>query len=250
LPPASEIEDGARRTLDRISSIPGWLRDEDVVKLYELAYRTPGPILEIGSARGKSAAVIASALRDASSSATFVSLDVDAEALEDAAATLADLGLGERVLFVRGSARAFFHSVSHFAPALVFVDGDHSESGVLADLRELERRVPSGGVLVLHDYYDPPNPDPAAGGFGVVAAVERSWVPRECDFEGVFGACGVYRRKQGAAAPRPGAGPAPIVDLSHRDPLRLRLLGRGRLPLARRYRWLRAKLRRRGRSCA
>ena len=38
-----------------VESIRGWLRVEDAEKLYELAHATPGPVLEIGTAHGKSA---------------------------------------------------------------------------------------------------------------------------------------------------------------------------------------------------
>jgi predicted O-methyltransferase YrrM len=243
VPSGPDLEAGGRSALERVAPIPGWMRDEDVLKLYELAYLSPGPILEIGSARGKSAAVVASALRDASSPAPFVSLDVDSDAVEAAASELAGLGLADRVLFVRGSARAFFRSVSHFAPTLVFVDGDHSLSGVTGDLRELEPQLARGGFLLFHDYDDPRNRDPDDDDYGVIEAVERSWVAGDCEFVGVFGCCGLFRRVTGGAAEGERGG-APTADLSHRDTLRLRLLGRLRLPLGRRYRRLRDRLRR------
>jgi predicted O-methyltransferase YrrM len=43
--------------------VPGWLRPEDALKLYELAYYATGPILEIGTYRGKSGTLMAIAAR-------------------------------------------------------------------------------------------------------------------------------------------------------------------------------------------
>jgi predicted O-methyltransferase YrrM len=62
---------------------------------------------------------------------------------------------------------ATFYSVARegFAVA-VFVDGDHTEKGVLADLRGAERIVMPGGAIMGHDYRQPGIP-------GVALAVDR-----------------------------------------------------------------------------
>ncbi len=62
---------------------------------------------------------------------------------------------------------ATFYSVARqgFAAA-VFVDGDHTEEGVLADLRGAERIVRPGGAIMAHDYRQPGIP-------GVALAVDR-----------------------------------------------------------------------------
>src|SRR4051812_38055224 len=50
---------------DEVATIDGWLEPVDSLKLYELAYLAQGPFLEVGTYRGKSATLIATALRDA-----------------------------------------------------------------------------------------------------------------------------------------------------------------------------------------
>src|SRR5438128_632925 len=45
--------------------ISGWLRREDALKLYELAYFADGPILELGSYHGLSTSILSRAAHDA-----------------------------------------------------------------------------------------------------------------------------------------------------------------------------------------
>jgi SAM-dependent methyltransferase len=55
--------------------------------------------------------------------------------------------------------------------ALVFLDADHSEEGLTADIKKWARRVKSGGYLLFHDYSD------WEVHAGVVAAVD-AWYDR------------------------------------------------------------------------
>jgi predicted O-methyltransferase YrrM len=213
-----------------VADVPGWLRPEDALKLYELAYYADGPILEIGTYRGKSAVVIASAVRDAGKATRFLSIDVDRSALGAAAATLAERGLADRVTLVHGSSRALFRTIGGLQPALVFVDGDHTASGVAADLVALETRVPRGGLILLHDYVDDRNERPQETGYGVPQGVESSWVPRDCDFVGAFGCTALFRRREGG--PAASSGPI-LVDALARDSLAVQLTQRVRRPLGR-----------------
>jgi len=135
----------------------------------------------------------------------------------------------DRLVLVRGSAEAFFRANRTFHPSLVFLDGDHSYPAVSRDLRTLEPHVPRGGLILLHDFLDPKNDDPTDKEVGVVAAVADSWVADQCEFAGVFGACGLFRRaRNGVVAPEPGA-----FDLLRYDSPRLQYLQRVRWPLGR-----------------
>src|SRR5215210_7688433 len=91
---------------DDVEDIDGWLEPEDSLKLYELGYLAPGPFLEIGTYRGKSATVLATALRDAGRRDEFYSLDIAGDDLERARAMLAERALGRAVTLVHGSAQA------------------------------------------------------------------------------------------------------------------------------------------------
>jgi predicted O-methyltransferase YrrM len=185
--------------LDRVDSIPGWLRPEDADKLDELARSASGPILEIGTYHGKSAILMALALRDAKRDTLLYTLDVNRKAIEAAAGEAWHRGVADRIVFVRGALEAFRSAYPHVRPALTFIDGDHSREGVNRDLAVLESIVPAGGLLLFHDFADPRNDDPACGEIKVRPAVQASWVARQCDLIGTFGVCGLYVRRD---APR------------------------------------------------
>jgi predicted O-methyltransferase YrrM len=184
-----------------VADIPGWLEDEDVLKLYELAASTDGPILEIGTWRGKSGAALALGARDGGRGAAIVSVDINEERLGQARAELAARELGSGVTLVRGTAAALFAAAPDLAPTLVFVDGDHTRRGVERDLAVLERHVPSGAELLFHDYANTRNE------YDVRRTVDESWVERDCDFAGVFGMCGLFARRRGG----PDATGAPLL---------------------------------------
>ncbi len=142
--------------------VPGWMLPEDGLKLYELAYFAPGPILEIGAYHGKSAILMCNAARDGGTGATVLSVDVDGHALDAARAQAARHGVTDGIVFFRGSVEALLRTASGLRPGLVFIDGDHSHAGVLRDLEALEPRLPDGALLLFHDYFQHPR-DVCAG---------------------------------------------------------------------------------------
>jgi predicted O-methyltransferase YrrM len=223
------LTEAHERAEELVADVPGWLRTEDALKLYELAYCTGGPILEIGTYRGKSGTLMALAARDAGRGVIVVSVDVDPSAQPAAEAAAAAKGVGDRIWPVRGSTEAFSAANPRFAPSLVFLDGDHSFGAVSRDLRTLEPHVPHGGLVLLHDYLDPRNSDPDTEEIGVVAAAGKSWLASDCEFAGVFGASGLFRRLSGGPE-RPGVG---SLDLRRYDGPRLQYLQRVRWPAGR-----------------
>jgi methyltransferase family protein len=172
-------------------------------------------VLEIGTWCGKSAAVLACGVRDGSNGAKVVSVDVNVNRLHQARAELAQRDLAAHVTLVSGTADAFLNAADGFEPMLVFVDGDHTLRGVLRDLAALEAHVPRDAVLVFHDYAGTSNE------YEVEQAVSRSWVPRDCEFGGVFGLSGVFVRTDG----RPRSSPQPplLLDAVRYDTPALRL---------------------------
>jgi hypothetical protein len=208
---------------EEVGDVDGWLAPEDSMKLYELGYLTAGPILEIGTYRGKSATILATALRDAGRPGALYSLDIDAMALESARATLAARGLGDHATLVHGSVGALLRALPHFRPRFVFLDGDHSAGGLGRDLASLEPRVPKGGVLLFHDFTDDRNDDPDDNDYGVPLAIRACWVARDCEFAGVFGCTGLYRRLRGPQVADADAEAPALVELMALDRLALRL---------------------------
>lgn len=112
-------------------------------------------IVEIGRFRGGSTLVIAAAK---SPGARLVSYDlhavpwssgVDLDA--DLAAALARLGLSDGVELVVGDSRTVEPPEDC---ALVFVDGDHSHAGVIADYEHWWPALRDGGHMLFHDALD------------------------------------------------------------------------------------------------
>lgn len=205
------------------AAIDGWLEPEDSLKLYELGRLAPGPFLEIGTYRGRSTTVLATALRDGGRHVDFFSLDIDAEALESARRTLAARGLGAKPKLVHGSVRAFFRALPGFEPRFVFLDGDHSERGLAQDLATLEARVAHGGLLLFHDFRNPRNEDPADEEYGVPQAIAGSWVARDCEFAGTFGCSALFRRVRAPRRRREDADGPLLLELMSLDRLAVRL---------------------------
>jgi predicted O-methyltransferase YrrM len=215
--------------LERVEAIPGWLQPGDAEKLYELARLTPGPILEIGTHHGKSAVLMALALKDARRHDVVLhTLDVDRTFIRAAAAEAKAREVDDVIVFVRGTLRAFARAYPHLRPPLTFIDGDHTRAGVERDLEVLDVLVPAGGSLLFHDFADPRNDDPDCPETKVRPAVETSWVARECDFGGTFGVCGLFVRRETSSRAR-----ADVADLlsleSWKDQVHYRL----RYPAAR-----------------
>lgn len=239
MPPAKADLEARSDALSLVESIPGWLRAEDAAKLYELSQAISGPILEIGTHRGKSTMVMALAARASQRPTTIYTVDVDRGALDAAAAEARVRGLTERIVFIRGTSSAFARGYPHVHPRLTFVDGDHSRSGVERDLAVLEAIVPVDGLMLFHDFHDPRNDDPACDEIGVRPAVESSWVARQCDFEGVFGVCGLFRRRE-----EPNPNPDLHADLMRLASVHEQYLHRLRYPAG--HLWRRMRRMRRG----
>jgi hypothetical protein len=216
-----------------VEDIPGWLRPGDAAKLYELAQGVDGPILEVGTFRGKSAILMALARSEVGREGMIFSLDVDEAGQRLAEAEARRRGVAQRIVFVHGTLEAFARAYPQMRPGAIFLDGDHTLEGVRRDLEVLERLAPAGGQLLFHDFADPRNEDPGQPETKVRPALERSWVALECEFLGTFGVCGLYQRKT-----EPLNGSSQMVDLMPLASAREQYLYRVRRPLAARLRRL------------
>lgn len=167
-----------------VESIPGWLTADQARRLYDAAAVVPpgGTVVEIGSHHGRSALVIASALRDG---ARLVAVDPFPEDWRYGAAgteasfrrNLADAGLAAAVdlrVATSSEVRAGWDRMVH----LVYVDGKHDFWSCRDDLRWSRHVVPGGAVLV-HD---------AFSSFGVTTALLRELlVSRSLRYRGRVG---------------------------------------------------------------
>jgi hypothetical protein len=60
-----------------------------------------------------------------------------------------------RAVILRGDSVEMAKKVPNESLQLLYIDGDHSYEGVLADLRAWNLNVKSGGSIALHDYLNP-----------------------------------------------------------------------------------------------
>lgn len=187
--------------LDRIAKVEGWLTDDQAAALHAAAAAVApgGRIVEIGSFRGRSTIVLATA---AAEGVEVVAIDphagndrgpqeiagYEAEAADDHEAfnrNLAAAGVADRVRHVRA-----FSSDAHREVAgridLLWVDGAHRYGPALADLRDWGDRVVGGGRMLVHDSFS---------SVGVTLAILRHLAfGRRWRYDGRVGSLAAYTR--------------------------------------------------------
>ena len=154
--------------LDSVSNVEGWMSDDQARRLFDAAAstRVGDQIVEIGSFRGRSTVVLASA---APNGVRVVAIDphagndrgpeeiagFEAEASDDHEVFLANLaaaGVADRVTHVRE-----FSDVAHARVegqvAVLYVDGAHRYAPARADIRTWGARVADGGTMLIHDSF-------------------------------------------------------------------------------------------------
>ncbi|MGD9997878.1 MAG: class I SAM-dependent methyltransferase [Ilumatobacteraceae bacterium] len=155
-------------TLDVVEHVDGWMSPDQGARLYAAAARVPPgrQIVEIGSFRGRSTIVLASAARDG---VTVIAIDPHAgndrgpneisgfadEAAGDHEVFLANLaaaGVTDRVRHVRELSDAA-HDAVEGDVALLYIDGAHRYAPARADIRDWGARVAPGGTMLIHDSF-------------------------------------------------------------------------------------------------
>ncbi len=167
---------------ERVAAIDGWMSSDQGERLFDAARRcrTDGQIVEIGSFRGKSTVVLASA---APERVIVVAIDPHAgndrgpqeiDGFEQAAATdyevfvsnLASFAVADRVRHLR-----CFSDVAHVEVTgdidVLYIDGAHRYGPARQDIDEWGARVADGGTMLIHDSFS---------SIGVTMAIGRSLV--------------------------------------------------------------------------
>jgi hypothetical protein len=153
---------------DRVEALDGWMSPDQGRRLFDAAGRCPADttIVEIGSFRGKSTVVLATA---APEGVEVVAIDphagndrgpqeIEGYAAEAAGdhevfvANLAAAGVTERVRHVRAFSDAAHDEVSGEI-AVLYVDGAHRFGPARADIRDWGDRVSEGGTMLIHDSF-------------------------------------------------------------------------------------------------
>jgi predicted O-methyltransferase YrrM len=198
-PPATGFAD----VLARLAGVQGWLTDAQARALWDAArdVRAEGRIVEIGSFRGRSTIVLASA---AEPGVEVVAIDphgggdrgpqqITPDATrgdEDFAAFHANLrraGVEDRVRHARLPSQSALHDVD--GPIdLLYVDGAHRFRPARADIEQWGARVAPGGDLLIHDSFN---------AIGVMLAQLRLLVfSRGWRYRGRHGSLAVYHRER------------------------------------------------------
>ena len=196
--PVPRALDDVRRL---VSGVEGWLTDDQVARLHAAASAAPpgGRIVEIGSFRGRSTVVLASAAPDG---CDVIAVDphagndrgpqeiegYEAEAATDNAvfeANLAAAGVRHRVTHHRQFSDAA-HDLVPDPVDVLFIDGAHRFGPARADVRDWGARVAPGGRMLIHD---------AFSSVGVTLAILVELVVSGCwRYEGRDGSLAEYRR--------------------------------------------------------
>ena len=152
----------------QITEIQGWLTEGQARMLFAAASRAVAgdTIVEIGSFRGRSTIVLASA---APVGAHVVAIEPHAgndrgpgeiDGYAEAAAVdhdeflsnLAAAGVADRVRHVRAYSEQA-HDVVSGEVAVLYIDGAHRYAPARADIRDWGKRVSAGGTLLIHDSF-------------------------------------------------------------------------------------------------
>jgi glycosyltransferase involved in cell wall biosynthesis/GT2 family glycosyltransferase len=150
------INDEHAGIYDATKDLPGWQDPPDSFKLYEMAYHSGSVILEIGVYGGRSAVVELRAALHAQadkggSKPQFYGVDLDPAAIPRSLKSLRDAAIDPYCLLYHGTLKDFHRDIP-ITPTMVFVDGDHSYEGVLADLALLATFIAPGTPVMCHDY--------------------------------------------------------------------------------------------------
>ena len=126
---------------------------DEAALLYRMVAQTEGPILEIGRRFAGSTVLLAEASGGAAGTRPIVSIDIEPAHHSYANEYLVKDGVRERVDLRIADSRAPLSDSDRFG--LIFIDGDHSYEGVLADTlahwKNLDRVGAAPAIAVYHD---------------------------------------------------------------------------------------------------
>lgn len=175
--------------------IPGWLRREDALKLYELCYFASGDILELGSYHGLSTSIIARAARDSKRPRHTFTVDISDASIGETKRHLRSLRLDRNVTPLCKDAlsaiKEFTSKASRFG--FVFIDHAHDFQSVHEVCQELENVVMPGAFCLFHDFNDFRNGDPDCSDYAVYQGVIQGLDQEQFEFWGIYGCTALYR---------------------------------------------------------
>lgn len=176
------------------SVINGWLRREDALKIYEMAYFVSGDILELGTYHGLSTFILSQANADSPRKKHIYSVELDREAVAVAQQNLDLAGLQNDVTLLVTDAQT---AITEFAAQgkkfeFVFVDHSHTYDAVFNVCKDLDKIMLPEGFCLFHDFSDDRN-RVDNDEYGVYQGVMEGLNPREFQFYGIYGCAALYR---------------------------------------------------------
>jgi predicted O-methyltransferase YrrM len=179
--------------------MPGWLRREDALKIYELAYYSPGDILELGTYQGLSTSIISKAIADSGGKKRLVTVDMSPDYSRAAVGYLTERGLDGNVSFFVSDATSFCQKLIAEGRkfSFIFVDHSHEYQPVFEACQLMAQLIYPRGLSLFHDFNDPRNNDPENKDYGVSQAVLEGLPIGRFEFHGIFGCTALYRAKIG-----------------------------------------------------
>lgn len=183
-------------TMNRLLDLqPRVTHPAEYIALATLASITQKNIMEVGAYLGYSSCIMASAL---SENRKVFAIDMfDREKgwkkntsddwifknysqWEWAHKNAADLGFAEKIEFIKDTTAGYFKKLSATPVEydLLFIDGDHSYEGCMADMQDYASLLMPGGYMVMHDYISPKYP-------GVKKATDE-FIQQHPEFESLY----------------------------------------------------------------
>lgn len=180
------------------SMIPGWLRREDALKLYELAYFADAPMLELGSYNGLSTSILSRANLKSPNPQNIMTVDLDPACTRATWHTLKSLRLHHHVIATSADATELVRQAAAAGRqyGFVFIDHSHAYGPVHAVCQTLTEITLPGGFCLFHDFNDARNCDPNNQDYGVYQAVQAGLDLNRFEFYGIFGCTGLYRARR------------------------------------------------------
>jgi|GEM_PF-599770 len=177
--------------VDATSHLPGWQTPGDSFKLYEMAFHAGDVMLEIGPFGGRSATVMLfGALHNSNRTCQpqYYGIDINADSISRTRGMIAESKLGDRCHLFHGILQDFVQRWT-ITPTMVFLDGDHSYEGVVADLKTLSAYLRPGTPILMHDFLNEEN---HTGKMGVQRAALEWEHAGHGRFLGCFGCSALY----------------------------------------------------------
>jgi predicted O-methyltransferase YrrM len=182
-----------------IGEVEGWLRTADALKIYELAYFTKSNILQLGTFKGLSTAIIIEAIRDSSSqypSKELDTVDLDAVTTDQAKNTMRNIfGELNYVNYYISDATYFLDSliIQKKTYDFIFIDHWHGYKSTYTCAIRVNRLLNKGGFVLFHDFNDASNYD-RNHIYGVAqAAYDALLTDNRFLFCGTHGSTGLFR---------------------------------------------------------